>query len=70
MQLLLDFALYPYPLLFVKQHAGTLTVAFAPYLGAQANPDKMQPEWEEMAATSCAVQNLWLMGTALGVAGV
>lgn len=38
--------------------------------GAQANPEKMQPEWEEMAATSCAVQNLWLMGTALGVAGV
>ena len=30
----------------------------------------MQPEWEEMAATSCAVQNLWLMGTALGVAGL
>ncbi|KAL3142641.1 hypothetical protein ABBQ38_002950 [Trebouxia sp. C0009 RCD-2024] len=35
----------------------------------QANPEKLQPEWEELAATSCAVQNLWLMGTALGVAG-
>ena len=35
----------------------------------QANPDKLQPEWEEMAATSCAVQNMWLQGTALGVAG-
>lgn len=35
----------------------------------QALPDKLQPEWEEMAATSCAVQNMWLQGTALGVAG-
>lgn len=35
----------------------------------QANPDKLQPEWEEMAATSCAVQNMWLQGTALGLAG-
>lgn len=36
----------------------------------QANPEKLQPEWEELAATSCAVQNLSLMGTALGVAGM
>ena len=36
----------------------------------QANPEKLQPEWEEIAATSCAVQNLSLMGTALGVAGM
>ena len=36
----------------------------------QADPQKLQPEWEEMAATSCAVQNMWLLGTALGVAGV
>jgi hypothetical protein len=35
----------------------------------QANSDKLQPEWEEMAATSCAVQNMWLQGTALGLAG-
>lgn len=35
----------------------------------QADPQKLQPEWEEMAATSCAVQNMWLLGTALGVAG-
>ena len=35
----------------------------------QANPDKLQPQWEEMAATSCAVQNMWLQGTALGLAG-
>lgn len=27
------------------------------------------PEWEELAATAAAVQNLHLMGTALGVSG-
>lgn len=27
------------------------------------------PEWEELAATACAVQNLWLMATALGLGG-
>lgn len=27
------------------------------------------PEWEELAATAAAVQNLHLMGTALGAAG-
>lgn len=35
----------------------------------QANPDKLQPEWEELAATSCAVQNMQLMSHALGVGG-
>ncbi|MFD1771873.1 nitroreductase family protein [Sphingobacterium suaedae] len=27
------------------------------------------PEWEELAATSCAVQNLWLAAHALGLGG-
>ncbi len=27
------------------------------------------PEWEELAATACAVQNLWLAATALGLGG-
>ena len=36
----------------------------------QANPAKLQPEWEELAATSCAVQNMSLMTHALGVAGM
>jgi len=27
------------------------------------------PEWEELAATACAVQNLWLAATALGIGG-
>lgn len=34
-----------------------------------ADPDKKpMPEWEEMAAVCCAVQNMHLMATALGVA--
>ncbi len=33
------------------------------------DPQERLPEWEEMAALACAVQNLWLMGHALGVAG-
>lgn len=31
--------------------------------------DQLVPEWEEVAATSCAVQNLWLAATALGIVG-
>lgn len=27
------------------------------------------PEWEEIAAVSCAVQNMWLSCTAMGIAG-
>ena len=36
---------------------------------AQANPEKRMPEWEEMAATSCAAQNMMLMGTAMNAVG-
>ncbi|GFR50722.1 hypothetical protein Agub_g12979, partial [Astrephomene gubernaculifera] len=35
----------------------------------QAKPGKMMPEWEEMAAVSCAVQNMYLMSTSLGLGG-
>ena len=30
---------------------------------------ELVPEWEELAATSCAVQNLWLAASALGIGG-
>lgn len=30
---------------------------------------KLMPEWEDMAAVACAVQNLHFMATALGLAG-
>ena len=33
----------------------------------QRDPDERLPEWEELAAVSCAVQNLWLSGTARGI---
>lgn len=35
----------------------------------QTLPDKRNPEWEEIAATACAVQNMYLMATSLGLAG-
>ena len=46
-------------------------VAFLVAIGMKrkAHPEKIMPEWEELAATSCAVQNLHLMATSLGVAG-
>merc|ERR1719375_2679641 len=34
----------------------------------QANPEKIMPEWEEIAAVACAVQNAHLVACALGVA--
>lgn len=35
----------------------------------QALEEKVMPEWEEQCAVACAVQNLHLMATSLGVAG-
>lgn len=33
----------------------------------QRDPDNRVPEWEEIAAVACAVQNMWLTCTALGI---
>lgn len=33
----------------------------------QPDPDERIPEWEEIAATACAVQNMWLTATAYGL---
>lgn len=35
----------------------------------QRDPKESLPEWEELAATAMAVQNMWLMATALGLGG-
>ncbi len=35
----------------------------------QRDPKESIPEWEELAALSCAVQNLWLAASALGLGG-
>ncbi len=33
------------------------------------DPDERLPEWEEVAAVACAVQNMWLTSTAHGLGG-
>ncbi|MEM8526884.1 MAG: nitroreductase [Bacteroidota bacterium] len=35
----------------------------------QRDPKESIPEWEEVAAVACAVQNLWLSATAAGLGG-
>lgn len=35
----------------------------------EAVPGKRNPEWEEVCATACAVQNIYLMATAQGLGG-
>ena len=35
----------------------------------QRDPKERVPEWEEIAATAMAVQNLWLMAHSLGIGG-
>lgn len=35
----------------------------------QRDPGERLPEWEELAAVACAVQNLWLSVTAAGLGG-
>ena len=33
----------------------------------QRDPEERVPEWEEIAAVACAVQNMWLSCTAYGI---
>ena len=35
----------------------------------QAKPEKLMPEWEELSAVACAVQNIYLMTGPLGLGG-
>ncbi|KAA6434016.1 nitroreductase [Dyadobacter flavalbus] len=35
-------------------------------ISAELHPEKL-PEWEEVAAVACAVQNMWLTATAYGI---
>lgn len=35
----------------------------------QRDPEERIPEWEELASVACAVQNIWLSITALGMGG-
>ena len=36
-------------------------------MARQSRPEKLMPLWEEIAAVACAVQNMHLMATSLGV---
>ena len=38
-------------------------------IGMQRDPGESIPEWEEIASTAMAVQNLWLKATELGLGG-
>lgn len=38
-------------------------------INMQRHPEKLVPEWEEIAAVSCAVQNLWISACAYGYGG-
>lgn len=38
-------------------------------ISMQRDPQERIPQWEEVAAVSCAVQNLWLSATAAGIGG-
>ncbi|MGB0376404.1 MAG: nitroreductase family protein [Flavobacteriaceae bacterium] len=38
-------------------------------INMQRDPEERVPEWEEVAATAMAVQNLWLQATELGLGG-
>lgn len=48
---------------FKTQVSHLISIALKP------TPEANLPEWEELAAVSCAVQNLWLGATALGYGG-
>lgn len=47
----------------VQQSAAILLICM------QRDPEKRIPEWEEIAATAMAVQNLWLHATEIGLGG-
>jgi nitroreductase len=38
-------------------------------IGLRRDPKESVPEWEEVAAVACAVQNLWLSASAAGLGG-
>jgi nitroreductase len=38
-------------------------------IGMHRDPQERVPEWEEIAAVACSVQNLWLSACAYGLAG-
>merc|ERR1712217_556603 len=43
---------------------GPVSYMIAIVMQRQASPKKRMPEWEEAAATACAVQNMYIQATA------
>jgi len=54
---------------FKKLKAKTVQSSHVIAICMQRDPQESLPEWEEIAAVACAVQNLWLSATAAGLGG-
>ncbi|MCB9080950.1 MAG: nitroreductase [Lewinellaceae bacterium] len=50
-----------------KTQQNPLRAAYVIAICMQRDPQEQVPEWEEIAAVSCAVQNMWLTCTAYGL---
>ena len=57
------------PLKFKKTKGKILKSSYIIAICMKRDPNESVPEWEELAAVSCAVQNLWLGVQAKGLAG-
>jgi len=57
------------PLKFKKTKDKILKSSAIIAICMKRDPNESVPEWEEMAAVACAVQNLWLSAQALDLAG-
>lgn len=56
------------PLKYKKTRDKILKSSYIIAICMKRDPKESVPEWEELAAVSCAVQNLWLGAHALGLA--
>ena len=52
---------------YEKKKANPLRSSCVIAICLQRDPEKRVPEWEELAAVACAVQNMWLTCTALDI---
>lgn len=59
------FSEFKYKKTILKPQQSSAVIAIC----MQRDPDERVPEWEELAATAMAVQNLWLTATEMGLGG-
>lgn len=57
------------PLKHKKRYKNAVKASHVIAIVMQRDPDERVPEWEELAAVSCAVQNLWIATSAMGYGG-